>query len=583
MDPFEALSVGARFNKASEKRHLELFSKKKTGASSSFTDGMSPLVTGGGEALIYTPPPGNVLSISTDDRHRHRDGEGDDNHVSDPDAEASGDKPLKKMTYKKMKNIWRKHDLQVSGTDIPPPIEHFSDLVRPPLSTPHHIVDNLFRREHKVPTPIQTQAISTLIFKRDLLACAPTGSGKTIAFLVPMLTLLKAPDRTTGVRALIITPTMELAIQIEREAFFLIRGKRWKMVQHGQTTKDKDFFVSTPGRVVTMLEQKLIDLRNVEYIVFDEGDRLWDAKSDFFPLTDRILTACSNPGKVISLFTATMSERIEEAARSVMKNPIRLIVQGRKTANTNVDQRLVFCGSELGKIVAMRNLIREGLSAPVLIFVQSVERCKELYDEINASGLHMRVMNAKMSTEEREGVILNYRLGKIWILVTTELLARGIDFKNVNTVINFDFPLSAESYIHRIGRTGRAGKKGVAFTFFTIEDKPRLPAIAQVMKASGSAVEDWMLQIKVDRSTQRRLTRTTPKRMVVSTRKRVMIADKRYERELRRVRRESGEEEEGEGEGREEEAPPPLDDSEDADEMKDTSNGKKNKKKSRKN
>lgn len=560
MNPFEALTVGVNFSRESHHKHHHLFQKKLSQdiVSSAFLDadvnGTSPeefsFSGKDSDIVIHTPAPSFALSIMKDDYpYSKRGTKNSTEEEIETDLEdsklphfsheiESKDNPLSSMTYKKMKNIWRKNELQVLGSDIPPPIEHFSDLVRPPLNAPHSVVDNLFRREHKVPTAIQVQAMSTLIHKRDLLACAPTGSGKTIAFLVPMFTLLKAPDRSSGIRALIITPTMELAMQIEREAFFLSRGERWRCVQYGQTTKDKDFFVSTPGRIVTLLERKLIHLDSVEYLVFDEGDRLWDAKSDFLAVTDKILSACTKKDKVTSLFTATLSEKVEEAARSVMNAPIRLIVHGRQSANSNVEQQLLFCGNELGKIVAMRNLICEGIAAPVLIFVQSIDRSQELYDEINAAGLHVRVMHAKLSTEEREDLVLQFRLGRIWILITTELLSRGVDFKNVNTVINFDIPLSSASYIHRIGRTGRAGKAGKAITFYTVDDKDRIPSIAQIMKAAGSEVEDWMLEIKVDTKKQRRLELTTPKRPIISTRKRAMIANKRYERECRRMKAE---------------------------------------------
>lgn len=564
MNPFEALTVGVKFTREAHQKYHHLFRKKNPhdSVSSSFLDGdfngtstmeASSEKTSGID--IQTPVPSSSLSIVKDDFLHNRgvtesgEDEGKGNGMENSNfsyfrtEDKAKDKPLSSMTYKKMKNIWRKHELQVSGTDIPPPIQHFSDLVRPPLNTPHHVVDNLFRREHKVPTAIQVQAISTLIHRRDLLACAPTGSGKTIAFLVPMFTLLKAPNRNSGIRALIITPTMELAMQIEREAFFLARGERWRYVQHGQTTKNKDFLVSTPGRLITLLERKLIELSNVEYLVFDEGDRLWDAKSDFLVITDRILSACTKKDKVTSLFTATLSEKVEEATRSVMNAPVRLIVHGRQSANSNVEQELLFCGNELGKIVAMRNLICEGITAPVLIFVQSIERSQELYDEINASGLNVRVMHAKLSTEEREELVLQFRLGKVWILITTELLSRGIDFKNVNTVINFDIPLSGASYIHRIGRTGRAGKTGKAITFYTIEDKDRIPPIAQIMNDSGSKVEDWMLEMKVNKRKQRHLEMTTPKRMIISSHKRAMVANKRYERECRRLKKDPEESE----------------------------------------
>jgi ATP-dependent RNA helicase DDX52/ROK1 len=438
-----------------------------------------------------------------------------------------------------MINIWRKHNLKVDGSDLPCPIEHFSSLGRPPLNAPQHVVDVLFERNHKIPTPVQVQAIPTLLSGRDLLACAPTGSGKTLAYLIPLFARLREPSSTAGVRALVVAPTMELAVQIEREAFFLMKGARWKLVQHGQTTKNKDIFITTPQRVVTMLENKNIDLSHVEFLVFDEGDKLWEPSAGFLPLTDRIVAGCTKTDKVVALFTATLSEKVEEAARSVMaSDAVSLIVRGRTVANKDVEQRLVFCGNELGKVVAMRNLIREGLRPPVLIFLQSIERTKELADELRCGGLPLAIMNSNMSREEREATVTSFRLGKIWVLITTELLSRGIDFKHVGTVINFDFPTTTESYIHRIGRTGRAGNKGLAITFFTEEDRERLPPVVKIAVESGAVVDEWMLHMKVPKKRQRQLARQTPQRMIVSTQKRILVGEQRIQRQIAAAERE---------------------------------------------
>ncbi|CBZ29443.1 ATP-dependent RNA helicase-like protein,putative [Leishmania mexicana MHOM/GT/2001/U1103] len=555
MDAFRSLTIGTKFSAARNGEAAKLFrnagkDKGSRGLPDAIgADGAVVLENASdlGSSSLSVPPPSATLNLfgrpirSQADTNAHLGISGDSEAAAAANT-ASADKALKAITFKKKRNIWRRNDLQVTGTDLPAPIEHFSDLVRPPLNVPRNVVNNLFARHHKVPTPIQMQAISSLIHHRDVLACAPTGSGKTIAFLVPLFALLKTPDSSCSVRALIVTPTAELAQQIEREAFFLMKGQRWKFVQHGQTTKNKDIFIATPGRIVSLLEQKLLDLSNVQYLVFDEGDRLWDSRTDFLAVIDRILTACTRTDKVVSLFTATLSEKVEAAARSVMgADPVRIIVHGRRSVNTHVKQRLVFCGNELGKVVAMRNLVREGITPPVLVFVQSVERSKELYEEIRAEGLHMAIMHAKMTVEQREETVLQFRLGKIWVLVTTELLARGIDFKNVGTVINFDFPATVDSYIHRVGRTGRAGKEGTAITFFTEDDKERLPPIARVMQDSGNAVEDWILDIKVDRSTRRRLERTTPQRTIVSTRKRMLVAQQRVQRQYRRLEAEENE------------------------------------------
>ncbi len=471
-----------------------------------------------------------------------QDGTGDGEKKATAEEAADDDAakhPVKPMSSKRRQNFLAKHSLDVKGKDLPQPMEHFSELVRPPNSLPSSMVSNLFNRHHRVPTPIQSIAIPALLRRRDVLACAPTGSGKTIAFLVPMFAHLKQPNPEGTVRAIIVSPTKELAVQIERETFFLMKGQRWRLVQHGQSTKGKDILVTTPLRVVELLKSKSIDLSAVEFIVFDEGDRLWDENTDFLKLMDTILKACTKPEKVISLFSATLPPKIEALAKTVMHDPVRIIVKGRTVTANTIEQKLLYTGNELGKIEAIRNMIREGLVAPVLIFVQSVERTKELHDEIKMAGLNVAIMNAKMSSEDRDETVLQFRLGKVWVLITTELLARGIDFKGVGTVINFDFPLTAESYVHRVGRTGRAGRKGLAITFFTDDDKERLPMVAKIISDSGGHVDEWMLKLKPpSRKRQRVLEKTTPQRMIVSTKKRMMVGRKRTERQLKAMARE---------------------------------------------
>lgn len=551
MDIFSALSTGAKFE---PKKHGTAIKRFRQASGNREQTGALNLVSLS-RGSVELPTPSHTLEIfgvPKRTRCQETSAEGDEESRgrcdTDTSSAATGHKPLKNMSVKRRRNIWRKNELDVTGMDVPQPIEHFSQLLRPPLSLDECLISNLFERNHRIPTPIQMQTIPCLVQGRDVLACAPTGSGKTVAFLIPMFARLGKPDRDAGVRALIITPTMELAEQIEREAFFLLKGKRWKLVQHGQTTRNKDIFITTPGRVSTLLERKLVDLSNIQYLVFDEGDRLWDSSTDNLRVMDIVLTACTYKEKVVALFTATLSEKIEAAARSVMgPDPVRIIVSGRAKANKNVKQELVFCGNELGKVVAIRNIVREGVTPPVLIFVQSIERTKELHEEIQCQGLRIAIMNAKMTHEERDETMMNFRLGKIWVLVTTELLSRGIDFKNVGTVINFDIPTTVESYIHRVGRCGRAGKTGKAITFFTEDDKHRIPPIARVMKESGSPIEDWMLEIKTHRSVRRRLQRTTPHRMIVSTRKRMLVADQRMKRQLRRLEYENAQKAGGQG------------------------------------
>ena len=523
-DAFRILSNGAYFDSENNDGMPQWFAKKQglqSASASAPDDVRMPAAT-----LSLFMDPTAVDSIVKDMGGSNSD---------DLQLRPAQNNNIKVFSRRKVVNLWKRHSMQVDGSDVPQPITHFSDLVRPPNNVPRCVVNNLFDRNHKIPTAIQMQVIPSLLNGRDVIACAPTGSGKTIGFLVPLFARLKLPEPNgDGVRALIITPTMELAMQIEREAFFLIKGMKWKLVQHGQTTKGKDLFVTTPARVLQMIQQKKISLHQVEFLVFDEGDKLWDETTDFLAIMDTIIGACTNSMKVVSLFSATLSEKIEQLTRGVMKSDsVRIIVNDRTASSEDVEQTLIFTGNELGKVIAVRNLIREGVKAPVLIFVQSIERTKELFDEIRCSGLHVDLINSKMSSSEREAVVLNFRLGKTWFLITTELLARGIDFKSVGTVINFDFPVTPESYVHRVGRTGRAGRKGKAVTFFTEDDKERLPPIVKIVLASGNKVEPWMAALRLRQKRSRVLQHQTPHRTIVSTKKRVMVAQKRVERQLK--------------------------------------------------
>ena len=162
-------------------------------------------------------------------------------------------------------------------------------------------------------------------------------------------------------------------------------------------------------------------------------------------------------------------------------------------------------------MVAIRQMIREGITPPVLVFVQSKQRAVQLFHQLVYDGLRVDVIHAERSQAQRDAVVDQFRLGKVWVLIATELIARGLDFKGVELVINFDFPQSTVSYIHRIGRTGRAGRPGKAVTFFTEADVEQLRAIANVLKASGCQVADWMLRIKPQRKDERRRLSTAPR------------------------------------------------------------------------
>jgi ATP-dependent RNA helicase DDX52/ROK1 len=219
----------------------------------------------------------------------------------------------------------------------------------------------------------------------------------------------------------------------------------------------------------------------VEWLVLDEADQLFE--NGFDQQVDEIISASTKRNRRIALFSATMPQRVEELARSVLQDPIRVRVGEHNAAAVDVDQKLMFVSNEHGKMVAMRQLIQEGLKPPVLIFVQSKGRAKELFSELIYDGINVDVIHAERTKKQRDDVVKQFRAGTIWVLIATDLMARGVDFKGVNMVINYDFPANAVDYIHRIGRTGRAGRSGAAITFFTEKDGGSLRSIANVRSA----------------------------------------------------------------------------------------------------
>lgn len=183
----------------------------------------------------------------------------------------------------------------------------------------------------------------------------------------------------------------------------------------------------------------------------------------------------------------------------MLRDSIRVTVGTAGTGAKEIDQKLLYVGREEGKLMAIRQMIGDGCRPPVLIFVQSKERADELFRELRYDGINVGVIHSNRSLSQREEVITQFRAGKVWFLIATDLLGRGLDFKGINTVINYDLPQTTVSYVHRIGRTGRAGRQGVAITFFTEDDVPRLRPIANVMKQSGCEVPEWMLGLQAPR------------------------------------------------------------------------------------
>ncbi|XP_062448386.1 probable ATP-dependent RNA helicase DDX52 [Rhea pennata] len=411
---------------------------------------------------------------------------------------------LERLRKQKINHFRNQHKINIQGTDLPDPIATFEQLQREYKIHPK-IMENIQASGFQVPTPIQMQAIPVMLHGRELLASAPTGSGKTLAFCIPLLTHLKQP-RNKGFRALIISPTRELASQTHRELVKLAEGTGFRihMIHKAaeaakkfgpKSSKKFDILVTTPNRLVYLLKQDppAIDLSSVEWLVVDESDKLFeDGKTGFRDQLASIFLACTSHVVRRALFSATFAHSVEEWCKLNLDSVVLVSVGARNSAAETVEQELLFVGSETGKLMAMRELVKKGFAPPVLVFVQSIERAKELFHELIYEGINVDVIHADKTQQQRDNVVHSFRAGKIWVLICTALLARGIDFKGVNMVINYDLPTSAVEYIHRIGRTGRAGHTGKAVTFFTEDDKPLLRSIASVIQQAGCPVPDYI-------------------------------------------------------------------------------------------
>ncbi|OII76724.1 DEAD DEAH box helicase family protein [Cryptosporidium andersoni] len=394
----------------------------------------------------------------------------------------------------------------VVGDKFTNPCKSFEDIMK--YGVPSWIIDNIRDiLKYKKPTPIQAQVIPLILSGSDILAQSPTGSGKTLSYLLPILG--KLTNESTYCKSLILSPTRELAQQIVREVKVLLntRAKKYRCryicgkvkKEQESRTKRLDIAVSTPFRFAEICKSGIMNLKECSFIVLDEVDKLLDM--GFSPQIDEIIahSNVTSGGKVqIVAFSATLPNNVKELAESIMKYPIEVTVGHRLAASKTIKQELICVTKESGKLESFRQLIKQGrINLPVLLFTNSKENAQKLFSKIVFDNLLVDMIHSDMAKIKRDNIVKKFRTGQIWVLICTDLIARGVDFKNVATVINYDFPQTSAIYIHRIGRSGRAGRFGHALTFFTLNDLPKLKYIAKVMKSSGIDVPNWILKNKI--------------------------------------------------------------------------------------
>lgn len=410
------------------------------------------------------------------------------------------------------------HRVAVKGENIPPHMESFAALKT--YSIPSHMLSNLASSGYTEPTSVQSYCVPILLENRDLVAISPTGTGKTLAYLIPIFSKLAVPASSsktktdTGARAMIIVPTRELAHQIHNECLKLAQGRKWKVVLFSKATANAlsqggaqdnvDIIISTPLRLIAALQGGSLELKNVQHLVLDEADRMLD--TEFMSQIQEIVNSCTNPNLQKALFSATLPSGAEKIAMEMLHNPIRVVVGLKDTPLPLISQSLTYVADDPSKLPSLLTYLAQPYNPPILVFTSTQTRATSLAEELVLNSIsNVGCLHAGMTQKEREDAVSRMRKGESWIMVTTEVMARGMDFKGVREVINYDFPTSVQSYVHRIGRTGRAGREGKAITFFTDDDAPYLKMIANVILQSGFSVPEWITRLPKPSKMKRRL------------------------------------------------------------------------------
>ena len=357
------------------------------------------------------------------------------------------------------------------------------------LNLTDDVLDALYDMNFTDCTPIQEQAIPVALEGRDLIAVAQTGTGKTAAFLLPVINELGKREASEKVKCVIMTPTRELAMQIDAQldgfSYFLpisslaiyggTDGPEFAR-QERALRNGAEVIIATPGRLLAHLQMGYVDLSEVEFFILDEADRMLDM--GFYDDIMSIVKQIPDRRQTL-MFSATMPPKIQKLAKTVLNNPAEIkIAVSRPTEK--IDQRALFC-SEGQKEKALINIFETISSKRVIIFASSKLKVKDLVRNLRKKNFNLAEMHSDLEQAERDNVMRNFRSGNLDILVATDILSRGIDIDDISLVVNFDVPHDAEDYVHRIGRTARAGAGGVAVTLVSEKDRRKFSQIERFL------------------------------------------------------------------------------------------------------
>lgn len=364
------------------------------------------------------------------------------------------------------------------------------------------ILKALDEEGYETPTQIQQKSIIPILEHKDILGCAQTGTGKTAAFTIPILQLLQEQreannSRTKNIDVLILTPTRELAIQIGESIAAYGRHLRLKHLvifggvsQHAQVNSIRngiDILVATPGRLLDLMQQGFISLSNIKFFVLDEADRMLDM--GFIHDVKKIIAKL--PVKRQSLFfSATMPPEISQLADMLLKNPVKVEVTPISSTAEMIQQAVYFIEKN-DKQGLLIDILKDRSIESLLVFTQMKHAADKLSKRLNAAGINAAAIHGNKSQNARQTALENFKSKKVRVLVATDIAARGIDIDQLSHVLNYELPNVPETYVHRIGRTGRAGASGIALSFCSSEERSYLKDIEKLIKKS-IPVKRWV-------------------------------------------------------------------------------------------
>ena len=359
------------------------------------------------------------------------------------------------------------------------------------LALSPRLLQTLTELGYETPTPIQASAIPVILAGRDLMAGAQTGTGKTAAFVLPilqqLLTMPREADEGRPIRALVLVPTRELAVQVHESVLrygkdtgltsALVYGGVSIAAQVEALKNGVDLLIATPGRLLDHLRQGALSLSRLGHLVFDEADRMLDM--GFMDEIKALLKQIPADRQTL-LFSATCDDNLFALSRVLLRDPELIEVATRNTTAAEVEQRIYAVDGDR-KLALVEHLLKVKGWAPALIFSRTRQGADQLAQRLGKAGINALAFHGDLSQGAREKVLQEFKAGSLQALVATDVAARGLDIQELNYVINLEFPHQPEDYVHRIGRTGRAGNKGLAITLFSSEDAPLLEKVEAVL------------------------------------------------------------------------------------------------------